>query len=101
MTYYRGFAGTGSVLGADPPVSLLNTFVSNKILAVEAGEPVPWTKPEEPGFDENGPFGGPKRASFFVVLFADGHVQTLPQNFDPEMIRRMIDWRNTEPVNLP
>ena len=105
MTYYRGFVGPGSVLGANPPATLSEITnkngTSNTLLVVEAGDPVPWTKPEDPSFNENSPFGGPKRTKIFAALFADAHVQTLPQNFDRKMIGRMINWQNTIPVNLP
>ncbi len=104
LTYYRGFAGPGGVLGANPPVSLAlgdNVgFAANTLMAIEAGDSVPWTKPEDPDFNESSPFGGPKRVKF-VAVFVDGHVQTLPQDFDREMIRRMMNWENTEPINLP
>ena len=73
---------------------------SYTLLIVEAGDPVPWTKPEDPSFNENSPFGGPKREKF-AAAFLDGHIQMLPADFDREMIRRMINWRNTEPVELP
>ena len=104
LTYYRGFVGPGSVLGAKPPLSLTPFenagFASNTLLVVEAGEPVPWTKPEDPSFDENSPFGGPNRRDFYA-LFADGHVQKLRAKTDPGLIRKLINWQNTEPVNLP
>ena len=105
MTYYRGFVGPGGVFGANPPANLVEITkkngASNTVMVIEAGEPVPWTKPEDPSFDENSPLGGPMRVKVFAALFADGHVQTLPQNFDRKMIGRMINWQNTEPVNLP
>jgi len=105
LTYYRGFVSPGSVLGASPPTTLSEITnkngCSNTLLIVEAGEPVPWTKPEDPSFNENGPFGGPNQAKIFAVLFADGHVQTIPQSFDRKMIGRMINWENMEPITLP
>lgn len=105
LTYYRGFVGPGSVLGANPPTTLTEITdkngTLNTLLVVEAGDPVPWTKPEDPTFNENSALGGPNRAKIFAVLFADGHVQTIPQSFDREMIGRMINWQNTEPINLP
>ena len=105
LTYYRGFVGPGSILGASPPTTLTAITnmngASNTMMIVEAGEPVPWTEPEDPSFNENSPFGGPNRAKTFAVLFADGHVQTIPANFDRQMIRRMINWQNTEPISLP
>ena len=105
MTYYRGFVGPDSVLGANPPTTLSEITnrngASNTLLIVEAGDPVPWTKPEDPSFNENSPFGGPNRAKVFAVLFADAHVQIVPQDFDREMIGRIINWQNTKPVTLP
>ena len=105
LTYYRGFVGPGGILGNSPAGASMTAIrnansMSNTLLVVEAGEPVAWTKPEDPSFDENGPFGGPKRVPFAAV-FVDGHVQILQPNIDRPLMRKLINWQNTEPVQLP
>ena len=104
LTYYRGFVGPGGILGSSPPASLTAITnangASNTLMIVEGGDPVPWTKPEDPSFNENGPFGGPNRKDFWA-LFADGHVQKFPAKTDPALIRKMINWQNTEPIQFP
>jgi uncharacterized protein DUF1559 len=103
-TYYRGFVRSGAVLGAKPPVSLgaiANAKgASNTIVVVEAGEAMPWTKPEDVGFGANGPFGGPNRLPF-LVLFADGHFQTMPTTNDPQLLDKLINWQTQEPGVVP
>ena len=105
LTYYRGYVGPGGIFGANPPASLVEITkkngASNTLMVVEAGEPVPWTKPEDPSFDENSPLGGPKRVKVFAALFADGHVSTMPTTLDRQTIRKGINWQNMEPITWP
>jgi len=56
--------------------AVTNANGASTVMVVEAGDPMPWTKPEDISFDAKGPFGGPKRLSF-LALFADGHPQTM------------------------
>jgi hypothetical protein len=103
LTYYRGFAGQGNILGSPNGVGIEGVAGgnSNTLLVVEAGEPIPWTKPEDPTFNENGPFGGPKRESPFLILYADGHISSIPTSFDPKTLHMMIDYRNTTAFTAP
>jgi hypothetical protein len=104
LTYYRGFVGKDSVLGSPAPLSLQKVISANgttkTIVVVEAGEPVPWTKPEDPSFDGDSPFGGPGRTSF-LILYADIHVSQAPASTDRKAIRACIRWNNTEMVTPP
>jgi prepilin-type processing-associated H-X9-DG protein len=107
MTYYQTFVGPNTVLntvgGADLIAITNANGASQTLIVVEAGDPIPWTKPDDMPFDPKKPLpplGGPKRVHF-NALFADGHVQTLPQNINPQTLRLMIDWTNTQPFVMP
>lgn len=95
MTYYQGFKGLGAVLGGPEPVKLIaisNTNgTGNTLLVVEAGAPVPWTKPEDVPLDAMN-LGGPKNQNF-LGLFVDNNVHLLPTNWSD--LRRAADWSNT------
>lgn len=104
LTHYRGFATSQSILGAPSPLTqgVITSAdgTSNTLFAVEAAEPVPWTKPESPSFNEAGPFGGPKHRDFFG-LYTDGHVAALPVQTPPATIRALITWNGGEQVTPP
>jgi hypothetical protein len=108
VTYFQGFVGTGGVLAGTPAPLTLEAITnvngaSNTCLVVEAGDPVPWTKPEDLVHDPKKPLpplGGPSRGNF-LALFADRHVQLIPANTPEKIIRCMIQWNNTEAFRLP
>jgi len=104
LTYFRGFAGPDNVLGRTGGLSLgiisNANGMSNTMLVVEAGDPVPWTKPEDPSFNGDSPFGGPDRVDF-LVLYVDGHVTTVKRNTDRKVIRALSNWNNTEMYSPP
>jgi RNA polymerase sigma factor (sigma-70 family) len=93
-TYYQAFVGTGA--GFEPGRKLqLSSFVdgtSNTILVVEAGQPVPWTKPEDLPYvqDQALPQLGGQFHGHYFTLFADGDVKLISRNADQEMLRRAI-----------
>jgi hypothetical protein len=103
LTYFRGFVVQDSVFGT-PNLSLQKITnangMANTIMVVEAGDPVPWTKPEDPSFNGDSPMGGPDRGDF-LILYADGHVSTAKRNVDRKMIRSLIRWNNTEAYVAP
>jgi len=103
LTYFRAFVGQDSVLGT-PGLSLKKVTdangAANTIMLVEAGDPVPWTKPEDPSFNGDSPMGGPDRGDFLVV-YADGHVSTAKRNIDRKIVRSLIRWNNTEAYPAP
>lgn len=102
LTYYRAFVGPGSILGDGASLGAISSadMTSNTLLFVEAGDSVPWTKPDDPGFNENGPFGGPNRTSF-VGAYADGHVAIIPQKTPSSLIKALITWKGNETVTPP
>jgi Protein of unknown function (DUF1559) len=103
LTYYRGFVGPNNVFGQKGGITrglLANANgASATLLAVEAGEAMPWTKPESPSFDAKGPFGGPKREDFYG-LWGEGFVSAISQK-DDKLLRLSTNWMNTEPFMVP
>lgn len=79
---------------------------SNTILIVEAGNPVPWTKPEDLHYAEDEPLPelGGLFPDVFHAVFADGKVHTLTRKFSEKQMRRAItindgevlDWTKIE-----
>lgn len=65
---------------------------SNTILIVEAGNPVPWTKPEDLRYadDEPLPELGGLFPNVFHAAFADGAVHTLTKNYNKKHLRCAI-----------
>jgi hypothetical protein len=65
---------------------------SNTILIVEAGDPVPWTKPADLHWDPNGPLpklGGTRTGGFNAAL-ADGSVRFVQKSTSERTIRAAI-----------
>ena len=83
-TDYQVFVGSGSVFELESDVGLqsIGDKPAVTILAVQAGVPVPWTKPEDIPFaaDERLPkLNGPLKGGFLAVM-ADGSVQFISEN---------------------
>jgi hypothetical protein len=74
---------------------------SNTILIVEAGNAVPWTKPEDLHFanDEPLPELGGLFPDVFHAAFADGRVLTLTKRYDEKMLRAAITANAGEVIN--
>jgi hypothetical protein len=75
---------------------------SNTILIVEAGNPVPWTKPEDLHYadDEPLPELGGLFPNVFHAAFADGAVHTLTKNYSEKELRLAITANDGMPLNL-
>jgi RNA polymerase sigma factor (sigma-70 family) len=75
---------------------------SNTILIVEAGNPVPWTKPEDLHYadDEPLPELGGLFPNVFHAAFADGAVHTLTKNYNEKQLRNAITANGGEVVDL-
>ena len=95
LTYYKAFVGEKALFNKDGKLTLgrIPAGASRTIMAIEAGDPVPWTKPEDFSFDPQKPLpklvGPYKRA--LIVLFADGHVRSIPSDFNEKKMRAAID----------
>jgi hypothetical protein len=100
-TIHHVFVGKGAAFEGKQGLKLaeLNDGLSNTILIVEAGEPVPWTKPEEISFDPNQPV--PElRCLFkdgFRVAMGDGAVFWVKKNPNAEKLRAAITRNGNEP----
>jgi hypothetical protein len=92
-TYYQVFVGDQTMFGAffdrekGPSLSMftIRGGAASTILIVEAGEAVPWTKPEDVRYYPDRPLpplGG-------LACFADGHVAAL-ETLDEKTLRGMI-----------
>jgi hypothetical protein len=107
-THFQGFIGDGGVLGVPGGAALglisNSNGASNTLLVVEAGNAVPWTKPEDLVHDPNKPvppLGGPKGSPFFCAVFCDGTVRRIPSTADEKTLRYMIQWDNPTPFVMP
>ncbi len=102
-TFYRAFTGPNTISATPLTLQGIPDGTSNTIMVVEAGEAVPWTKPDEFPNDPNKPL--PKLGGHFKgkmnVLIGDGSVRTLDlSKIDEKMIRaaitinggEIIDW---------
>jgi hypothetical protein len=108
LTYFQGMAGDGGILsekGGATLTAITNANgTSQTLMIVEAGNPVPWTKPDDYVHDLKKPLpplGGPKPGQYFLAAFADGHVQRIPMKTDEKTLRCMMQWHNATPFVLP
>jgi hypothetical protein len=102
-TYYRVFIGNGAAFEAKKQLSLQTDFpdgAANTILIVEAGDAVPWPKPQELEYDPNKPLPklGGHFADGFYAAFADATVRFIPTDTDEKLIRAMITRNGGEKI---
>ncbi|HLW66408.1 MAG TPA: DUF1559 domain-containing protein [Gemmataceae bacterium] len=89
------FFGKGAAFEGKEGLRLPGDFIdgtSNTILIVEAGEPVPWTKPDEILFDPDKPVPELRRIfrDGFRVGMADGSRRWIPMDIDEKKLREAI-----------
>jgi prepilin-type processing-associated H-X9-DG protein len=110
MTYYQGFVGTGAGWEPARPGGNYNKFgiriveitdgTSNTIAVIEAGEPVPWTKPVDLPFEMGKPlpkFAGPFKTKANAAFF-DGSVRTIPAKLEPMIMSALVTRAGGEVV---
>jgi hypothetical protein len=95
VTFYQVFVGKGAVFEGHREITLypgIPDGTSTTILAIEAADPVPWTKPEDLIFDPHKDI--PKLGGIFEAGFnflaADGSVHDAKKNPDPKKMRAAI-----------
>jgi hypothetical protein len=104
-TFYQVFNGKGAIFDGKQQLTL--TQITNAdgtsftLLAVEAGEAVPWTKPEDIRYDPDKPLpklGGHLPGKTFIALFADGSVRNIRKTTKEKTVRAMITWAGGETI---
>jgi prepilin-type processing-associated H-X9-DG protein len=104
-TYYRVVVGGGAGLELKNGIRIadITDGTSNTILAFEAAESVPWTKPDELVYDAKKPL--PKFGNFygngrFNAVFFDGHVSYLRNDLPEATLRALLTRAGGEVVPL-
>ncbi len=104
MTHYQAFAGPKTVFEPNQKIgfSSLLDGSSNIVMLIDAGEPVPWTKPEDLTYDPKKPLPklGRLFSTGFNALFCDGHVRTIDHDIDQKFLRQIIERDDGVPVDL-
>jgi hypothetical protein len=112
QTFFRVFVGPETVFRPAPRAGQASRGVTlaqitaqdgsvGTVLVVEAGEAVPWTKPDELTFTKDGPLpalGGPT-GDFFVYLTCDSAVHRGRKTADPAKIRSLIHMTDNVAVS--
>jgi prepilin-type processing-associated H-X9-DG protein len=100
-THYRVFVGNGAAfdLTRDTSMAQITDGLSNMIMAVEAADAVPWTKPEE---IEYAPKKPPKLAYRYAgranIVMCDGAVHTIRKSLPERTLHLLIQRADNQPI---
>ena len=102
-TFYRVFVGKGALFEGQLEIQIRDVAdgTSNTFMAVEAGEAVPWSKPDDLEFDLDKPLpklGGVFKDGFNAVV-ADCSVGFVKQK-DEKILKKWITRAGGEVVNV-
>jgi Protein of unknown function (DUF1559) len=103
ITHYRAFVGNSAAFDViqGTKFTQFTDGTSNTILAFEAAEGVPWTKPDEIEFDPQKPmlphlrFEGDKVCQ---LLFVDGSVRAVPKTLAENVLKLLIQRDDGMPI---
>jgi prepilin-type processing-associated H-X9-DG protein len=103
-TFYQAIRGEGAIFDNEKAATIaeISDGTSNTIIAVEAGEPVPWTKPADVEFDPEKDvptLGGFNWDGGFNAAFADGSVRFLRSAIDMMTLKALISRSGGEVVS--
>jgi hypothetical protein len=104
-TPYQVFTGKGAIFEGKKGLSIKQISdgdgTANTLLVVEAGEAVPWTKPQDLPSDPDKPLPklGMPRADGFLALFADGSVRYIRKTTKEKTLRALITWNGGESIS--
>jgi hypothetical protein len=103
-TYYQVLTGPDTVFAGNQGMKLIQITdgTSNTILAVKAGEAVPWTKPADVVYDAKKPlpkFGGVSKTGFHILL-CDASRWLVRPGFNEQTLRGAITPRGGEVIDL-
>jgi hypothetical protein len=95
LTYYQVFTGPGTPFPAGKKSRLANIVdgTSNTIGVIEAGPPVPWTKPADIAYDPKQPlpkFTGPFSNQLHLTMF-DGSAWAVRRDIPERELRHLIE----------
>ena len=103
-TTYLVPVGEGTMFEGTKATSLkhIRDGTSKTIMAVETNDDraVIWTRPDDWQYDPQQPLSGLGEAhpGGFLALFADGHVQFLPKDISPDILKALLSPAGGEPV---
>ena len=102
-TFYQGFSGAHGMLKSGERITFaaITDGLSNTLMVVESGKPVIWTKPDDMPFEgKDVPLLGGMFDGAFTAVMGDGAPRRFKKGIDPEMIKRLIDPRDGQVVNI-
>lgn len=104
MTFYQVFTGKGTIFEGSKALKFTDILdgTSNTALAVEGGEPVIWSKPDDLAYDDKKELpklGGLFKGGFNMAL-ADGSVRFVKPKFNEKTMRLIITRSDGQTIDF-